>query len=106
MSTDDTTVHPTPDTPDSPDPGADPRATASAPASGPAPAPPVYRSGPAPLAVFLGVAGLLLAVGVLVGELADVTIPWSGLGPWMVVGSGLLVVLVGLLGLRANRRQD
>lgn len=102
MSTDDTTVNPTPDSPDT---GADPRPTTPAPAV-PAPVPPVYRSGPAPLAVFLGVAGILLAVAVLVGEVADVTIPWSGLGPWMVVGSGLLVVLVGLLGLRANRRQD
>ncbi len=103
MSTDDTTVTPIPDGPDT---GADPHATTPAPPAGPAPAPPVYRSGPAPLAVFLGAAGLLLAVAVLVGELADVAIPWSGLGPWMVVGSGLLVVLVGLLGLRANRRQD
>lgn len=98
MSTADTTAHPSPD----PDTGA----PSPAPAGVPAPAPLAYRSGPAPMAVFLGVAGVLLAVAVLVGEVADVTIPWSGLGPWLVVGSGLLVVLVGLLGLRANRRQE
>lgn len=104
MSTDDTTVHPSPDP--SPGSSADTSATPAAPPAVPAPGPVPYRSGPAPMALFLGVAGVLLAVAVLVGEVADLTIPWSNLGPWVVVGSGLLVVLVGLLGLRANRRQD
>ena len=69
-------------------------------------APPVYRRGPAPFGIVLAVLGLAVAVGALVSELADVTVPWSDLGPWAVVAGGLLVVLVGLLGLRANRGSD
>lgn len=71
-----------------------------------APPAPLHKSGPAPFAVLLGTLGLLTALAVVLSEVADVSIPWSGLGPWLVVGGGLAVVLVGLLGMRASRPQD
>lgn len=77
---------------------AEPTTTATAPA-------PTYRQGPAPFGLFLGVVGLVLAGAVLLYELTDVSVPWADLGPWIVVAGGLLVVLMGLLGLRASRSQ-
>lgn len=68
--------------------------------------PPPYRPGPAPFALVLGVLGLLVAGVVLLAEVAEVGVPWSALGPWTVVAGGLLVVLVGLLGLRGDRRRE
>lgn len=67
---------------------------------------PAYRRGPAPFGLFLGIVGLVVAFAVFLTEVTDVAVPWSDLGPWVVVGGGLLVVLVGVLGLRANRAQD
>lgn len=67
---------------------------------------PTYRQGPAPFGLFLGIVGLVLAGAVLLTELTDVTVPWDDLGPWVVVAGGLLVVLMGLLGLRASRSED
>ena len=72
-------------------------------AAGPGVPAPVFRRGPAPFALLLGVLGLAVAVGVLVGETVDLAVDWSVLGPWTVVAGGLLVVVVGLLGLRSNR---
>ena len=71
--------------------------------AGPGVPAPVFRRGPAPFALLLGVLGLAVAVGVLVGETVDLAVDWSVLGPWTVVAGGLLVVVVGLLGLRSNR---
>lgn len=71
-----------------------------------APTGPRYRSGPAPFALLLGILGLLTAGAVLVTELTDVSVPWSDLGPWTIVGGGALVLLVGLVGLRSSRSQD
>lgn len=70
----------------------------TAPADGP------WLSGPAPFAIVLGLLGLLVAGAVLVTELTDVTFPWADLGPWTVVAAGLVVVLVGVIGLRSSRR--
>ncbi|QKE85689.1 hypothetical protein [Arthrobacter sp. NEB 688] len=69
----------------------------------PAPVEQRWRRGPAPFALILGVLGLVTAGAVIVTEVADVSIPWSDLGPWTVVAGGALVVLVGLLGLRGSR---
>ncbi len=67
---------------------------------------PRYRSGPAPFAVLLGILGLATAGAVLISELADVRVPWADLGPWTIVAGGVLVLLVGVVGLRSNRGQD
>lgn len=72
----------------------------------PAPPAPVHRRGPAPFGLLIAVLGLAVAGSVLLTEVADVSVPWSRLGPLVVVAGGLLVVLVGLLGLRAGRAQD
>lgn len=72
----------------------------------PAPVEPRWRRGPAPFALLLGVLGLVTAGAVVVSEVADVSIPWSDLGPWTVVAGGVLVVLVGLLGLRGSRERE
>lgn len=66
---------------------------------------PAPLAGPAPFPVVLGILGLLLAGSVLVAETTEVSLPWSDLGPWSVVVGGLVVVLVGVLGLRSNRRR-
>ena len=79
---------------------------APAPASAPAPVPvpePTGIKGPAPFALVLGVLGLLVAGGVLLNELVDLTLPWNDLGPWSVVAAGVVVLLVGAIGLRTSR---
>lgn len=63
-----------------------------------------WLQGPAPFAIVLGLLGLLVAGGVLVSELTDLTFPWADLGPWTVVAAGLVIVLVGAIGLRSSRR--
>ncbi len=73
-------------------------AVVTAPADGP------WLKGPAPFAIVLGILGLLVAAGVLLTELVDVTFPWADLGPWTVVAAGIVVVLVGAIGLRSSRR--
>ncbi|MBD3785015.1 MAG: hypothetical protein IE926_19045 [Micrococcales bacterium] len=90
-----------------------PETHSTAPGAGPTqpaapsrPAEPLYRSGPAPFALLLGILGLVTAAAVLVSEVTDISIPWNDLGPWTVVGGGALVVLVGLIGLRGSRTQD
>ena len=72
----------------------------------PGPVEPRWRRGPAPFALLLGILGLVTAGAVVVSEVADVSIPWSDLGPWTVVAGGVLVVLVGLLGLRGSRERE
>lgn len=84
--------------------------TAASPSAAPAPvpAPPeqTYLSGPAPFAVVLGLLGLLFAAATLVTQLTDLSLPWTDLGPWTVVATGLVVVLVGAIGLRGSRNRD
>ena len=86
-------------------------ATATATATAPAPAPatppaPTYLAGPAPFPILLGLLGVLLAIGVVVGELTDLTLPWTDLGPWSVVAAGLVVLIVGAIGLRSSRSRE
>lgn len=93
-----------------PAPGATATATAvrpdtAAPAASPVP-PREYVKGPAPFAIVLGLLGLVVAAVTLFSEVVGFDVPWDDLGPWTVVGAGVLVLLVGGLGLRASRGQD
>lgn len=80
--------------------------TATAAPAAPAAPPREYVKGPAPFAVVLGLLGLVVAAVTLFTEIVGLDIPWGDLGPWSVVGAGVLVLLVGGLGLRASRGQD
>ncbi len=62
-----------------------------------------WLKGPAPFALVLGLLGLVVAGATLLGELADVNVPWDDLGPWSVVAAGVVVLLVGAIGLRSSR---
>lgn len=90
------------------------------PASAPAPAPaspsapsyaaqapqtavPEYKSGPAPTTSVLGLLGLLTAIAVILSQATDLDIPWGVVGPVAVVGAGVLLVVLGLAGLRGQR---
>lgn len=81
-------------------------ATATAPAPATPPPAPTYLAGPAPFPILLGLLGVLLAVGVVVGEITDLTLPWTDLGPWSVVAAGLVVLVVGAIGLRSSRSRE
>jgi hypothetical protein len=70
------------------------------------PSAPVYRSGPAPVALVLGLLGLLAAISVFVVEVADVDISWESAGPWSLVVAGVAVLLVGAIGLRSSRSRS
>jgi hypothetical protein len=74
-------------------------------AAGTAPEP-TYLTGPAPFPIVLGLLGLLTAIGVVVADLADLTVPWTDLGPWTVVLAGVVILVVGAVGLRSSRAQD
>ncbi|MGL5929811.1 MAG: hypothetical protein ACRCY8_12825 [Dermatophilaceae bacterium] len=67
------------------------------------PTPPTYRTGPAPVALVIGLLGLVLAASVLLTEVTDLGVPWDDVGPWSVVVAGAVVLLVGTLGLRSSR---
>ena len=67
---------------------------------------PTYLSGPAPFPIVLGLLGLLTALGVVVADVADLTLPWTDLGPWTVVLAGVVILVVGAIGLRSSRAQD
>ena len=82
-----------------------PAVTEAAPAA-PNEQPREFVKGPAPFAVVLGLLGLVVAAVTLFSEIVGFDIPWGDLGPWSVVGAGVLVLLVGGLGLRASRGQD
>jgi hypothetical protein len=66
--------------------------------------PPRAPRGPSPLTVFTGVVGLLVALGTLLVAEASVDVDWGRAGPALVVGMGLLLVVLGLLGMRSDRR--
>jgi uncharacterized membrane protein len=51
----------------------------------------------------VGLLGLLTAIAVLVTQATDLDIPWGVVGPVAVVGAGVLLVVLGLAGLRGQR---
>lgn len=64
---------------------------------------PEFKSGPAPTTSVLGLLGLLTAIAVLLSQATDLDIPWGVVGPVAVVGAGVLLVVLGLAGLRGQR---
>jgi len=64
---------------------------------------PEFKSGPAPTTSVVGVLGLLTVIAVLVAQATDLDIPWGVVGPVAVVGAGVLLVVLGLAGLRGQR---
>lgn len=64
---------------------------------------PEYKSGPAPTTSVVGLLGLLTVIAVLLAQATDLDIPWGVVGPVAVVGSGVLLVVLGLAGLRGQR---
>ena len=64
---------------------------------------PEFRSGPAPTTTLVGLLGLLTTIAVLVSQATDLDIPWGVVGPVAVVGAGVLLVVLGLAGLRGQR---
>jgi len=64
---------------------------------------PEFKSGPAPVTSVVGLLGLLTAIAVLVSQATDLDIPWGVVGPVAVVGAGVLLVVLGLAGLRGQR---
>ena len=64
---------------------------------------PEYKSGPAPMTSVVGLLGLLTVLAVLLAQATDLDIPWGVVGPVAVVGSGVLLVVLGLAGLRGQR---
>ncbi|KGN39984.1 hypothetical protein [Knoellia aerolata] len=64
---------------------------------------PEFRSGPAPTTSVVGLLGLLTTIAVLVSQATDLDIPWGVVGPVAVVGAGVLLVVLGLAGLRGQR---
>ncbi|MFC7486462.1 hypothetical protein ACOCJ7_14545 [Knoellia sp. CPCC 206453] len=64
---------------------------------------PEYKSSPAPTTSVVGLLGLLTAIAVLVSKATDLDIPWGVVGPVAVVGAGVLLVVLGLAGLRGQR---
>ena len=72
-------------------------------AQAPQTAVPEYKSGPAPTTSVLGLLGLLTAIAVILSQATDLDIPWGVVGPVAVVGAGVLLVVLGLAGLRGQR---
>lgn len=64
---------------------------------------PEFRSGPAPTTTIVGLLGLLTTIALLVTQSTDLDIPWGVVGPVAVVGAGVLLVVLGLAGLRGQR---
>lgn len=64
---------------------------------------PEFKSSPAPTTSVFGLLGLLTAIAVLLTEATDLDIPWGVVGPIAVVGAGVLLVVLGLAGLRGQR---
>ncbi|WP_409485010.1 hypothetical protein [Arsenicicoccus dermatophilus] len=60
--------------------------------------------GPDVPALVVGLLGLVLAAGVLVGELARVPVDVGRWGPWATVGVGVVLLLVGAVGIARRTR--
>ncbi|PRY60066.1 hypothetical protein BCF74_10810 [Knoellia remsis] len=96
-----TTVIPTEEHRSAPSP--EPTAPVPPVAQPPAVAAPAYKSGPAPTTSVIGLLGLLTAIAVIVGQATDLDIRWGVVGPVAVVGAGVLLVVLGLAGLRGQQ---
>jgi hypothetical protein len=66
---------------------------------------PILR-GPSPWTVVYGLIALAVAVLVFVTNATSARIDWGTAGPATVVGLGIVLVLLGLLGMRGRRRLD
>ena len=64
---------------------------------------PGFKSGPAPTTSVVGLLGLLTVIAVLIAQATDLDIAWDVVGPVAVVGAGVLLVVLGLAGLRGQR---
>ena len=64
---------------------------------------PEFKSGPAPTTSVVGLLGLLTVIAVLVAQATDLDVAWNVVGPVAVVGAGVLLVVLGLAGLRGQR---
>ncbi|MCH8612212.1 hypothetical protein [Arsenicicoccus dermatophilus] len=60
--------------------------------------------GPCAPALVVGLLGLALAAGVLAGELARVQVDVGRWGPWVAVGVGLVLLVVGAAGIARRTR--
>jgi len=70
--------------------------------SAPRPAP-AFIAGPAPFPIIVGLLGLAIAITAIVSREAHLTIDWGRAGPMTIVGAGLVLVALGLLGMRSRR---
>ncbi len=75
------------------------------PAPVPAPQPAPVETSPAPFPIIVGLVGLVVAITAIVSRAADLTIDWGRAGPITVVGAGLVLVALGLVGMRGQRRR-
>lgn len=71
-----------------------------APASRPVTSEPAWLTGPAPTPVIIGLIGLLTLVFTAVWSLTEATVNWSVAAPAAIIGIGLVIVVLGLTGLR------
>lgn len=62
------------------------------------------KTGPAPFTVVFGLVLLVVAGLAFAGEVTDFEINWPVTGPSVVVGLGVVLVLLGLLGMRRRTR--
>ena len=71
-----------------------------APASRPVTSEPAWLTGPAPTPVIIGLIGLLTLVFTAVWSLTEASVNWSVAAPAAIIGIGLVIVVLGLTGLR------
>lgn len=64
---------------------------------------PIWITGPAPAPIVIGLIGLLTLAGCAIWALTDWTVNWSLAAPAAVVGVGLVIIGLGVAGLRRPR---
>lgn len=70
-----------------------------------APVAPEYRSGPAVVPIIVGLFGLLVAGLVLIQTATDIRLDWAKVGPVSIVVGGIVLMGLGLLGMRNRSRE-
>lgn len=80
------------------------QAPAAAPSSPAGRVQPPRRTGPAPVSIVVGLVGLLVALGAGFSASTDLDPDWASIIPLAVVAVGLVIVVLGLAGLRSQRR--